>query len=395
MAVTLAVTELAAALRLGDSAEETAEATRLLAYVTEAIVKHAPGATDTAHNEAARRLAGYLFDQPDAASGDGYANALRNSGAARMLLPYRVHRAGTTGEAVSAAQATGSVDNPVTDVQIVSGNIIVSYADGSTETHALPAGMGDSGVDQAARDAAAAAQGEIDAHEENHPSGDLDQTARDAADAAQSRADAAFAASSANASAISNLPPASGNAQPWALTGNTDIIPKVKITNAAVNQYLVIDSSGNIVGITVTPGESTGGGVGGQRWHWFATVTLGATTAGSAVSGAYQSGPFGNYADADAVRSAIASNAIPQLIVFVEEIDANGADSDQFREIFPTADGFGESGGSLNIFEAFTVGGSPKKLAINVSGATPTVTPDFAFTVTNMEAIIVRIGVWA
>ena len=45
-------------------------------------------------NEAVRRLAGYLFDQPEAARGDAYSNALRNSGAQRMLLPYRLHRAG-------------------------------------------------------------------------------------------------------------------------------------------------------------------------------------------------------------------------------------------------------------------------------------------------------------
>ena len=94
MAVTFSVAELAAALRLGDSAEETAEVTRLLAYCVEAIAQHAPSASDTAMNESARRLAGYLFDMPEAARSDGYSNAMRNSGAARMLLPYRVHRLG-------------------------------------------------------------------------------------------------------------------------------------------------------------------------------------------------------------------------------------------------------------------------------------------------------------
>ena len=94
MAVTLTIAELLAALRLNDSAEETAEVTRLLAYATEAVVKHAPGASETAMNEAVRRLSGYLFDQPEASRGDGYSNALRSSGAQRMLLPYRLHRAG-------------------------------------------------------------------------------------------------------------------------------------------------------------------------------------------------------------------------------------------------------------------------------------------------------------
>ena len=94
MAVTMTIAELRAALRLNDSTEETAEVTRLLAYATEAVTKHAPNAPDVAHNEAARRVAGYLFDQPEAGRGMSYANALRSSGAARILLPYRVHRAG-------------------------------------------------------------------------------------------------------------------------------------------------------------------------------------------------------------------------------------------------------------------------------------------------------------
>lgn len=98
MAVTLTTAELAAALRVGDTEEETAEAGRLLAYASEAVTKHAPAAPDVAHNEAAIRLAGYLFDQPNAGRGEGYANALRNSGAQAMLLPWRVHRAGTTAE---------------------------------------------------------------------------------------------------------------------------------------------------------------------------------------------------------------------------------------------------------------------------------------------------------
>ena len=99
MAVTLTAAELAAALRMGDSAEETAEATRLLGYATGAVTKHADAAPDTAHNEAAIRLAGYLYDQPFAPRGDGYAASLRNSGAASILLPYRVRRAGTVGAA--------------------------------------------------------------------------------------------------------------------------------------------------------------------------------------------------------------------------------------------------------------------------------------------------------
>ena len=37
-----------------------------------AVVNHAPNAPDVAHNEAARRLSGYLFDMPEAARGDTF-----------------------------------------------------------------------------------------------------------------------------------------------------------------------------------------------------------------------------------------------------------------------------------------------------------------------------------
>ena len=103
MAVTLSAEELAGALRLGDSSEELAEVTRLLAYCAGAVTKHVADAPDFAHNEATRRLAGYLYDQPEAGRGDAYANGLRNSGAASMLLPYRIHRAGFAGDEPAAS----------------------------------------------------------------------------------------------------------------------------------------------------------------------------------------------------------------------------------------------------------------------------------------------------
>ena len=69
MAVTITVAELTAALRLNDTAEETAEVTRLLAYATEAVTQHAPDASETAMNEAVRRLSGYLFDHAGSSAG--------------------------------------------------------------------------------------------------------------------------------------------------------------------------------------------------------------------------------------------------------------------------------------------------------------------------------------
>ena len=109
MSVTLPQAALSAALRLGDSAEEVAEATRLLAYATTAIERHLAMPTPMPRRPLSMkpvvRLAGYLFDMPTASRGMAYSDALRNSGAAAMLLPYRVHRAGSTAEAVAARSA--------------------------------------------------------------------------------------------------------------------------------------------------------------------------------------------------------------------------------------------------------------------------------------------------
>ena len=161
MAVTITIDDLRAALRLTDSPEETAEVTRLLAYAADAVVKDTPNAPDTAHNEAVRRLVGYLYDMPEAGRGDAYGNAMRSSGAARMMLPYRVHRAGYA-DAVGAAQAAiGTAINPVTGIDIVGTVLTVTFEDGTTETFTLPSGG--STLDQTARDEAAAAQTSADA----------------------------------------------------------------------------------------------------------------------------------------------------------------------------------------------------------------------------------------
>ena len=96
MAITLTALELAAAMRIGDTPEELAEATRQLAFASEAVTRHAPDAPDVIQNEAVIRLAAYNYDRPFAASDGRYSNALRFSGAAAALLPYREHGAGAT-----------------------------------------------------------------------------------------------------------------------------------------------------------------------------------------------------------------------------------------------------------------------------------------------------------
>ena len=92
MAVTLTVAEFIADARIGATAEELALATRRVAYATEVVLRYAPVAPDVAHNEAVSRLAAYLYDSPTTAGGAAFANALRNSGASNILLPYRISR---------------------------------------------------------------------------------------------------------------------------------------------------------------------------------------------------------------------------------------------------------------------------------------------------------------
>ena len=180
MAVTITAADLATAIRLGTSTEETAQATRLLAVATAIVERYAQSAPEAVQNQAVVQVAGYLYDQPAASQGAGTANALRNSGAASLLTPWRSIRAGTT-----AAAAAGD--------------------DSGSSAPDVPGGGGP-GVDQTARNAAAAAQGTADAAQAAadaaQTSADNAQTTADAAStaagAAQTAADAAQATADAN-----------------------------------------------------------------------------------------------------------------------------------------------------------------------------------------------------
>ena len=96
MAVT--VTQLAAALRIGDGSTAPVEPqlsilNRLLG-VGEALVDLlAPSAPDAIKDEATIRVAAYLYDQPTAAQGNRYANAWRSSGAGALVARWVVERA--------------------------------------------------------------------------------------------------------------------------------------------------------------------------------------------------------------------------------------------------------------------------------------------------------------
>ena len=267
MALTLTQAQLSAAIRLGDSAEEVAESTRLLAFATEAISRHLgdayEGAPEAIVNEAAIRLAGYLFDMPNAGRGLSFANAGRNSGAWAILLPFRVHRAGSTGDAVAAAQeALGTPGNQVAGVVVDSGYLVVTLADGSITRQALP-GMGGSedqtardaaataqATASAARDAAAAAQGAIDAHEASPHN--TDGTARTAASAAQARADDAFALADEKVDSSGAASAAREAVADWAEAENLDPIPAPKLVNVVnAHEDIVNVLDGRLPGLPV------------------------------------------------------------------------------------------------------------------------------------------------
>ena len=104
MAVTRTLAQLAGDLRLSDGVaapigpvavilERIAATSRVM------VVAYAPAAPDAIHTEAFVRLAGWLYDADPSGSTPGGPTALRSSGAASLLGPYRVRRGGVIGKA--------------------------------------------------------------------------------------------------------------------------------------------------------------------------------------------------------------------------------------------------------------------------------------------------------
>ena len=119
MAVSLG--ELACALRIGDGTTNPEEPQRgmikRLMEVAEALVSvTAPAAPESVRDEAAIRIAAYLYDAPASAASDRYAAAMVNSGAGGLLSRWTVRRAVTGGElsppdaGLDAAQVQGLID---------------------------------------------------------------------------------------------------------------------------------------------------------------------------------------------------------------------------------------------------------------------------------------------
>lgn len=110
MAVTITPEELAPLIGGKLSTDPTLIAEprvgKLLEAATAHVLRYAPGAPDAAHNEAVTRLAGYLAQSDYGAvvsdsigpmattHKTNHADLFRSSGAAALLAPWRVRRAG-------------------------------------------------------------------------------------------------------------------------------------------------------------------------------------------------------------------------------------------------------------------------------------------------------------
>ena len=137
MAITRTIQQLAADLRIGDGETAPTGAAGVVLARIDATAKalinaYAPNAPTAIQNEAYARLAGWLYDT-DPSGRTGSPDALKNSGAAYLLAPYRSKRGG-----------------------------IIAAGDGAAASTTTP--TGEAGVDQTARNAAAAAQAAADAN---------------------------------------------------------------------------------------------------------------------------------------------------------------------------------------------------------------------------------------
>lgn len=148
MAVTVA--QLAQAIRVGSTAQETAQVERLQTVAEQIISNYANEVPEAIEDEAVIRIVGYLYDAPTTA----YANALTNSGAASLLLPYRTIRAGKVEGSETAPSSSG---NQVDEERLIppggtDGQVLAkaSNDDYDTEWETVQA-SGSGTVDQTAR----------------------------------------------------------------------------------------------------------------------------------------------------------------------------------------------------------------------------------------------------
>ena len=177
------------------SAEESAQVERVRLAAAALVVEVAPGAPQAIANEAAVRVAGYLFDSDPSASGRAPRDLLASSGASALLSRWRVKRvlAPKTAAAGDAPAPSGGVNTAAVELLIQEALAAYAPVDQTARDAAAAAQTkaDEPDVDQTARDAAAAAQMAAAAAQTKADEPDVDQTARDAAAAAQTTADAA------------------------------------------------------------------------------------------------------------------------------------------------------------------------------------------------------------
>ena len=173
MAVTRSLAQLAGDLRIGDGTTEPAGAvlvllSRIAATATAMVEAYAENAPDAIHDEAFVRVAGWLYDADPSGANPGGPAAMRSSGAASLLSRYRVRRGGFIGRIGGGTVTTpggGSLDTDAVLTLLarvlVAGTHIMIARNG--DEFVLSASGAISATDQVARDAAAAAQGDVDA----------------------------------------------------------------------------------------------------------------------------------------------------------------------------------------------------------------------------------------
>ena len=94
MAVTAA--QLAAYLGIGEpDTDQTAELEMILGAAGAIVEKDAPDAPDDVKDLATMRFGAYVHDQPFAARGQAFSNAMVNSGAASILGRWVIRRLAT------------------------------------------------------------------------------------------------------------------------------------------------------------------------------------------------------------------------------------------------------------------------------------------------------------
>ena len=210
-------------MRLGDGSTALSEpingiVTRLGGVGEALVTLYADSAPLAVKQESIIRLAAYLYDSPDVRSGDRYAAAWRNSGAASLVSPWVERRVATDDGSPSTSTPSNFGGNGVSEAQAL--ELIAEWArNGNTDQ--IPAdklaNAGGAAHDQVARDAAAAAQSDADA------AGSAAMSAAGAAAVAQGTADARTTVSEARDAAREV-------ASDWAEDGNTDPIPADKLT---------------------------------------------------------------------------------------------------------------------------------------------------------------------